>query len=77
MPVAVCGEMAGTASYVPLLLGLGVREISVTPSRVLLARRSICETDSREARELAERVISAATVAEAGEILGISSPGGQ
>jgi phosphotransferase system enzyme I (PtsI) len=76
VPVSVCGEMAGTASYIPLLLGLGVRELSATPNRVLLARRSICETDSREARGLAERVISAATVAEAGEILGISSPRG-
>ncbi len=77
VPVAVCGEMAGTASYIPLLLGLGVREISVATSRVLHARRSVCETDSSEARELAERVISAATVAEAGEILGIQSPGGR
>ncbi len=77
VPVAVCGEMAGTVSYIPLLLGLGVRELSATPSRILLARRSVCETDSREAGELAERVMSAATVAEAGEILGISSPSGR
>lgn len=29
--VSVCGEMAGDAKYVPLLLGLGVDELSMTP----------------------------------------------
>nr|HPG18621.1 phosphoenolpyruvate--protein phosphotransferase [Opitutaceae bacterium] len=31
IPVAVCGEMAGDPVYTPLLLGLGIDELSMTP----------------------------------------------
>ena len=31
VPVSVCGEMAGDPAYVPLLLGLGVDALSMTP----------------------------------------------
>lgn len=42
IPVSVCGEMAGSPFYVPLLLGLGVRELSmnvnaITPVKHLLS----------------------------------------
>lgn len=48
-PVGVCGEMAGEAALVPLLVGLGVHELSVTPALIpavkfLLRRLRIPET---------------------------------
>jgi phosphotransferase system enzyme I (PtsI) len=40
-PVAVCGEMAGDAAFVPLLLALGLEEFSLHPSTLLEVRRAI------------------------------------
>lgn len=34
VPVAVCGQLAGDVDAVPLLVGLGVRELSVAPTRI-------------------------------------------
>lgn len=35
IPVSMCGEMAGNPRYVPLLLGLGLRELSMQPDSLL------------------------------------------
>ncbi len=70
-PVAVCGEMAGVTEYIPLLLGLGVREFSVAMSRILFARRAIALTDLAEAEALAARALGASTAAEVALELGI------
>jgi len=34
VPVAVCGQLASNVDAIPLLVGLGVRELSVAPARV-------------------------------------------
>lgn len=39
IPVAVCGQLAGDAEAVPLLVGLGVRELSVAPARIPAIKR--------------------------------------
>lgn len=40
-PVAVCGEIAGDAALVPLLLALGLEEFSLHPATLLEVRRAI------------------------------------
>lgn len=40
-PVAVCGEMAGDATFAPLLLALGLEEFSLHPGTLLQLRRAI------------------------------------
>ena len=52
--VAVCGEMAGDPVMVPLLLGLGVDELSATPPLVPQVKFIIRRLKMDEARELAE-----------------------
>jgi len=70
-PVSVCGEMAGVTAYIPLLLGLGVRELSVAMSRILFARRAIALTDLAQAKELARDALEAVTASEVAELIGI------
>ncbi len=41
IPVSVCGEIAGDPRYVPLLLGLGVRELSMAPPNLPRVKRRV------------------------------------
>ena len=50
----ICGEMAGDLAAVPLLLGLGVSELSVTPSMVPRVKMLIRSIEMSKARKLAE-----------------------
>ncbi|WP_445680065.1 phosphoenolpyruvate--protein phosphotransferase [Radicibacter daui] len=41
IPIAVCGEMAGDPRFIPLLVGLGVRELSASPPKIPFMKRRI------------------------------------
>ena len=57
--VAVCGEVAGDPAAVPLLLGLGVRELSMSAVRIAAAKQAVRSTDVAAARDLARRALAA------------------
>ena len=57
----ICGEMAGNPLLVPLLIGLGVDEFSVSPSSVLLVKDVIRKLRYSQAEELAEAVMASGT----------------
>ncbi|MFY2762972.1 phosphoenolpyruvate--protein phosphotransferase [Arenimonas sp. MALMAid1274] len=59
IPVAVCGEMAGEAANVPLLLALGLRDFSLHPSTLLEVRRAIREADLASLRRRAQSLLRA------------------
>jgi phosphoenolpyruvate-protein phosphotransferase (PTS system enzyme I) len=46
IPVSMCGEMAGDPRYVPLLLGMGLREFSMQPGSLLEAKRMVRSLDA-------------------------------
>ena len=72
-PIALCGEMGGETPYVPLLLGLGLRELSVSTTRLLPAKNAIRATDCAGATELAVSAVSASTAADVEALLGLSA----
>ena len=41
IPVSVCGEMAGDTVFAPLLIGLGINTLSMSPSRILKMKQFI------------------------------------
>lgn len=61
IPVAVCGEMAAQASLVPVLVGLGLRELSVPPRAIAAVRAALADVDTLEARASAEALLAAPT----------------
>jgi phosphotransferase system enzyme I (PtsI) len=58
LKVSVCGEMAGDPLYVPLLLGLGVDELSMTPSLLPSVKFLIRAMKMDEARNLAQAALA-------------------
>ncbi|MBU7217787.1 phosphoenolpyruvate--protein phosphotransferase [Staphylococcus gallinarum] len=60
----MCGEMAGDEIAIPLLLGLGLDEFSMSATSILKARRQIKGLSQNEMEELADRAINCATTEE-------------
>lgn len=52
VPLIVCGEMAGSPFYVPVLIGLGVTEMSMNVNSVPQVRKVICGIAYEETFEL-------------------------
>jgi len=55
--VGVCGEIASDLNMVPILIGLGVDELSVSPSKVLNVKKKIFETDSEKEKITVQKLI--------------------
>jgi phosphocarrier protein FPr len=59
--VAVCGEVASDLTAMPLLLGLGVNELSVTPNSIPLVKQAVRELDLDACRPLADAALKLAS----------------
>ncbi len=66
--VSVCGQMASNPKYVPLLLGLGVHELSMSPISIGPIRRIIRQLKMYEAEKAAKAAMAASTAQEALDI---------
>jgi phosphoenolpyruvate-protein kinase (PTS system EI component) len=62
--VGVCGELASNPMAVPVLIGLGVEELSVTASALPSIIAQIRNLDSRQCGEIAAKAVSLATEEE-------------
>ncbi|WP_035053678.1 phosphoenolpyruvate--protein phosphotransferase [Carnobacterium pleistocenium] len=54
----MCGEMAGDQTAVPLLLGLGLDEFSMSASSILKTRSLMKRLDTKQMAELADKAIN-------------------
>ena len=57
--IGVCGELAADAAATPLLLGLGVRELSMGAPAIATVKDAVRATDLGDARALAARALDA------------------
>jgi phosphoenolpyruvate-protein kinase (PTS system EI component) len=69
IPVSVCGDSAADARVLPLLIGAGVRAVSVPAARVPTVRSWISNLNSLACRELTERALAASTVAQVWDLV--------
>jgi phosphotransferase system enzyme I (PtsI) len=58
-PVAVCGEIAGDPMFAPILLALGLEELSLHPGTLLEVRRAIRALDHAALRARAQSLLRA------------------
>lgn len=69
IPVGMCGEMAGDARYVRLLLGLGLTQFSMPPNQLLEVKRMLNTSDRKKLNRLANAMMQCETLAEQQKLL--------
>ncbi|GBC62774.1 phosphoenolpyruvate--protein phosphotransferase [Desulfonema ishimotonii] len=55
--VFMCGEMAGDPVHLPILLGLGMDELSMNPQAIPVVKNAIRSLDLKQAREFVKAVL--------------------
>ena len=65
----MCGEMAGDQTAIPLLLGLGLDEFSMSATSILPARSLISKLSKAEMADLAAEALNKSTVEEVIELV--------
>ncbi|HZS76670.1 MAG TPA: phosphoenolpyruvate--protein phosphotransferase [Ktedonobacteraceae bacterium] len=63
-PVAVCGEIASDPRIAPLLVGMGVHELSMAPTALPTIRKELSGWSPEDLAQLVEKVSKAKTVAD-------------
>jgi phosphotransferase system enzyme I (PtsI) len=69
MPVSVCGEVAGNARLVPLLLGLGIRCLSMNASSIPRVKQAVRALDIGDCARFARRVMEQSDPARIRELV--------
>ncbi len=62
--VFICGEMAGDPLYTPLLIGLGVTELSMNPFAIPLVKHTIRSLHLEECRQFTREMLSLSNTSE-------------
>lgn len=65
----MCGAMAGEENAVPILLGLGLDEFSMSATQILNARKMVNSLSKAEMEKLAEEAVSLSTAEEVLELV--------
>ncbi len=69
MPVSICGEMAGNARLVPLLLGLGIRSLSMNAGAIPRVKQAVRALDIGDCARFARRVMEQSDPARIRELV--------
>ena len=64
IPVAMCGEMAAEPLYIPILLGLGLDELSMNPVTIPRVKQIIRLISYEESRRLVKEVLTLTTTGQ-------------
>lgn len=63
-PLSLCGQMGGVPENLPLLVGLGLRSLSVAPGRILKLKETCEQYTLDECKELAQRALQMESASE-------------
>jgi len=70
-PLSVCGDMASSAKMIPVLIGMGITNLTIPPRSIPQVQKIVTAIDSENARALADKALASRTVAEAAELIGV------
>jgi len=58
IPVSVCGEMAGDTMFTSLLLGMGIRRLSMSMSRILKVKQFVYSLNCEEVKKISNEILA-------------------
>ena len=64
-PVSVCGEMAGDVAFTELLLGMGLRSLSMHPSQISAVKQRVLRSDTARLAKAVQAVLDSDEPSEA------------
>jgi len=64
IPIGMCGEMAGEPLYLPILVGLGLDELSMNALSILRVKKILRSISYKECKEIADTVLTFSTADE-------------
>jgi phosphoenolpyruvate-protein kinase (PTS system EI component) len=73
-PISVCGDMASDPRLAVLLVGLGIRELSVEPRALPAVKTSLMKLSSRDAEQIAVQALRLDTSEEVERLLDVALP---
>jgi phosphotransferase system enzyme I (PtsI) len=68
-PLSICGELGGDPLAVPVLIGLGLRKLSMGEASIAVVKRAIASVTVKTCEEKAKKVLTLSTAAEVREYL--------
>jgi phosphotransferase system enzyme I (PtsI) len=71
IPVAVCGELAGDVKALPIWLGLGIEELSISVQSILQVKDRLLQSDQEESRKLLSELLTMSSAKEIHERLAL------
>jgi phosphotransferase system enzyme I (PtsI) len=69
--VSVCGELAGDIRALPIWLGLGINDLSMSVQSILRLKNRILRSDSRQARQIVDKLFACKTSEAIVELLNV------
>ncbi|HYY05160.1 MAG TPA: phosphoenolpyruvate--protein phosphotransferase, partial [Candidatus Limnocylindria bacterium] len=72
--VGVCGELASDSAAVPVLIGLGITELSANGPAIPAVKQAVREVDLESARALADEALRLSSAAEVRALSGTAEP---
>jgi phosphotransferase system enzyme I (PtsI) len=57
VPISVCGEMAGDTMFTSLLVGIGIKTLSMSISRILKVKKFLTKLNSKEVSKICSEIL--------------------
>jgi phosphotransferase system enzyme I (PtsI) len=71
--ITLCGEMAGTPAYIPLLLGIGLTDLSMTPSCLLEAKKIVRSMEYKHWQSVAQIAFDLTSAEEINHLISLEN----
>jgi phosphotransferase system enzyme I (PtsI) len=68
-PVTLCGEMAGNPQYIPLLVGMGLVDLSMNPASLLEVKKIVRSIEYNQWKQIAKTALNLPSVEEISQLL--------
>ena len=57
IPISVCGEMAGDTLFTSMLIGMGIRTLSMSTSRILRVKQFLNNISTKEVKKISDDIL--------------------